>query len=223
MTRNALIAAALIVGALHGIARADEKFELVKVFLERNVMDKDAEIKFEAIGGKGGLTSLKVVAPDGRIVVDLKSPDSKLGVRHMSLESPEPKDDGSVQSDFPAGAYLFTGTDTGGKRLEGKAMLSHAFPEPATLSHPKDESKNVPTKGLQISWKSAKGLDSCVVVLEHEASGRTIKASLAPSASTFAVPDGFLQPGTEYKVAVGTVAKDGNSSFIEATFTTAKK
>jgi hypothetical protein len=214
---------ALIVGAMHGMAHADEKFELVKVFLERNVMDQDAEVKFEAIGGKGGLTSLKVVAPDGRTVVDLKSPDSKLGVRHMSLESPEPKNDGSVQADFPAGAYTFSGTGKRGERLEGKAMLSHNFPEPATLVRPKADAKDVPIKGLQISWKSAKGLDSCVVVIEHEASGRTVRASLAANASTFTVPDGFLQPDTEYKVAIGTVSKDGNSSFIEAAFTTAKR
>jgi hypothetical protein len=102
-------------------------------------------------------------------------------------------------------------------------MLSHNFPEPATLVRPKSEAKNVPTKGLQISWKSVKGLDSCVVVIEHEASGRTIKANLPASASSFSVPDGFLLPDTEYKVAIGTVAKDGNASFIEAMFTTAKK
>ena len=223
MTRTTLIAAAFIVGAMHGMAHADEKFELVKVFLERNVMDQDAEVKFEAIGGKGGLTSLKVVAPDGRTVVDLKSPDSKLGVRHMSLESPEPKNDGALQSDFPAGAYTFSGTGKGGERLEGKAMLSHIFPEPTAFVRPLPDAKNVPVKGLLVSWKSIKGLDACVVVIEHEASGRAIKANLLGNATMFSVPDGFLQPGTEYKVAVGTVAKDGNASFIEATFTTAKK
>jgi hypothetical protein len=223
MTRRILVAAAVMVGALHGVAHAAEKFELVKVFLERNVMDQDAEIKFEAIGGKGGLTSLKVVAPDGRTVVDLKSPDSKLGVRHMSLESPEPKNDGAVQSDFPAGAYTFTGTGVGGERLEAKAVLSHVFPAPTAFVHPQPDAKNVPVKGLQVSWKSIKGLDACVVVIEHEASGRAIKANLPGNATSFSVSDGFLLPGTEYKVAVGTVAKDGNASFIEAAFTTAKK
>jgi hypothetical protein len=223
MKRRVLVVAALVVGALQSVAHADEKFELVKVFLERNVMDKDAEVKFEAIGGTGGLASLKVVAPDGRTVVDLKSPDSKLGIRHMSLESPEPKNDGRVQADFPAGAYTFTGTGAGGERLEGKAMLSHVFPEPTAFVRPLPDAKNVPVKGLQVSWKSIKGLDACVVVIEHEASGRAIKANLLGNATSFSVPDGFLLPGTEYKVAVGTVAKDGNSSFIEAAFTTAKK
>ena len=223
MTGRILLAAALTMAALVGVAHADEKFELVKVFLERNVSDKDAEVKFDAIGGKGGLTSLKVVAPDGRTVIDFKTPDSKLGMRHLSLESPEPQNDGRVQADFPAGAYTFSGTGAAGERLAGKATLSHNFPEPATIVRPKPDAKNVPLKGLQVSWKSPKGLDASVFVIEHETSGRTLKVNLAGDATSFPVPDGFLLPDTEYKIAVGTVAKDGNSSFVEAGFTTAKK
>ena len=224
MTRKILLAVALTLGAaLAGTAHANEKFERVKVFLERNVSDGDAEVKFDAIGGKGGLTSLKVVAPDGRTVIDFRTPDSKLGMRHLSLESPEPQNDGRVQADFPAGVYSFSGIGATGERLEGKATLSHIFPEPASLVRPKPDAKGVPVKGLQVSWKSTKGLDSCVVVIEHEASGRSIKVTLPGNASSFPVPDGFLLPDTEYKVAVGTVAKDGNSSFVEAAFTTAKK
>ena len=34
--------------------------------------------------------------------------------------------------------------------------------------------------------------------------------------------EGFLRAGKAYKFAIGTVAKDGNRSFIEAAFTTAR-
>jgi len=37
------------------------------------------------------------------------------------------------------------------------------------------------------------------------------------------VPDGFLLPGTEYQLAIGTVSAEGNVSFVETTFTTAGK
>ena len=222
MTRS-LIAAALILGALYGAAHADERFERVKVFLERNVEDKDAEIKFEATGGGGGLASLKVVGPDGRTVIDFKATDSKLGMRSFAFESPEPPNDGRVQADFPPGSYTFTGSSSAGVRLEGKATLSHAFPEATAFVRPRPDATNVPLKGMQVSWKLIKGLDSHVVVIEHESSGREIRANLPGQATTFAVPDGFLLPDTEYKLAIGTVAKDGNSSFIETAFTTAKK
>ena len=208
---------------LHGIALAQEKFELAKVFLERNVMDKDVEVKFEAIGGKGGMKSLKVVAPDGRTVVDFTTPGSKMGMRHLSLESPEPKDDGTVQANFPAGAYVFTGVGADGAKLEARAMLSHKFPDATSFVRPQPDAKNVPLKGMQVAWKLIKGMESHVVVIEDEASGRNLKVNLSGATSVFAVPDGFLQPGIEYKLAVGTVAKDGNSSFIETGFTTAKK
>ena len=88
---------------------------------------------------------------------------------------------------------------------------------------PQPDAKNVPVNGLQVAWKLIKGMDSHVVVIEDEASGRSLKVNLSGNVSVFAVPDGFLQPGIEYKLAVGTVAKDGNSSFIETGFTTAKK
>jgi hypothetical protein len=35
------------------------------------------------------------------------------------------------------------------------------------------------------------------------------------------IPDGLLLPGTQYKLAIGTVSEDGNSSFVETDFTTA--
>ena len=224
MTRQRIFAAVLLLlGLPSGMALAQEKFELAKVYLERNVVDKDAEVKFEAIGGKGGMKSLKVVAPDGRTVIDFSTPASKMGMRHLTLESPEPKDDGTVQTDFPAGAYVFTAVAADGARLEAKAMLSHKFPDATAFVRPQPDAKNVPVKGMLVSWKLLKGMDSHIVVIEDEASGRNLKASLSGGTSVFAVPDGFLQPGVDYKLAVGTVAKDGNSSFIETGFTTAKK
>jgi hypothetical protein len=34
------------------------------------------------------------------------------------------------------------------------------------------------------------------------------------------MPDGFLLPSTDYKLAIGTVSVEGNVSFAETTFTT---
>ena len=223
MSKTTLIAAVILAMGGHGLVYAEERFERVKVFLERNVADKDVEVKFEATGGNDGLASLKIVAPDGRVVVDFKAPQSKFGMRSFTFESPEPANDGRLQADFPAGSYTFTASSANGAKLEGKAMLSHAFPEPTSLVRPKPESNNVPPRGLQVAWQSVKGLDAYVVVIEQESSGRSIRVSLPGNATLFTVPDGFLQPGTEYKLAIGSVAKDGNSSFIETAFTTARK
>jgi hypothetical protein len=34
------------------------------------------------------------------------------------------------------------------------------------------------------------------------------------------VPNGFLLPGMEYQMAIGTVSGEGNISFVETSFTT---
>jgi hypothetical protein len=206
-----------------GFAQAEEKFEKAVVHFEQNATDKDAEVMFEAIGGGVGLATLQVAAPGGRTVIDYKAPDSKLGLQHITLESPEPKNDGSVQADFPEGEYTFTGSTVTGVKLLSKAKLSHKLPETASVVSPRAEAKGVPVKGLQIKWNAAKNLAACTVVIEQEETGLDIKATLPGSATTFAVPDGFLRPGTEYKLAVGTVSREGNTSLVETNFTTAGK
>lgn len=216
-----LLPAAVLLLACHGLAQADETFETVAVYLEQNVQDEDAEIKIEAVGGRAGMATLRVVAPDGRTVIDFKAPDSKLGVRHFSLESPEPRNDGQVQADFPAGTYQFTGSTVGGAKLQGQAVLSHRFPAAASLVRPRPDEANVPVAGLQVRWSPVKDLAACIVVIEQEGTGREIRANLSGAATAFLVPDGFLRPGTAYKLAVGTVSKEGNRSFVETSFTTA--
>src|SRR6266852_7775247 len=116
-----ILTSAVLLLAFHSVGRADEKFEKVGVYLERTVEDQDSEVRFEAMGGNDGLATLKVVAPDGRTVIDFKAPDSKVGMRQVTLETPEPKNTGTLQADFPEGAYRFSGTTVKGGSLQGEA------------------------------------------------------------------------------------------------------
>ena len=147
-----IVAAAAVLSALAypvmGAMAEDGRFQKLSVYLERNVQDHDAEIRFEATGAEDGLAALKVLAPGERAVIDLRSPDSKLGIRSFTLESPEPDDDKIVRADFPAGTYRFEGTTTKGVSLRGEARLSHAFPEPAAFEYPRPDQKDVPASCL---------------------------------------------------------------------------
>ncbi|WOH47011.1 hypothetical protein [Bradyrhizobium sp. sBnM-33] len=198
------------------------RFQKLSVYLERNMQDHDAEIRFEATGAEDGLAALKVLAPAERTVIDLKTPDSKLGLRRLTIESPEPTDDGIVRTDFPAGAYRFEGTTTKGASLRGEAQLSHVFPEPAAFEYPRPDQKDLPAAALTLRWSAPKGIEACAIVIEQTGSAYEIRALLPGSARSFTVPEGFLRAGRAYKFAIGTVAKDGNRSFIEAGFTTAR-
>ena len=220
---RALCSAIMLLLVFPGFAHAEEKFAKAVVHFEQNATDKDAEVLFEAIGGAVGLATLKVVAPGGRTVIDFKAPDSKLGLQHITLESPEPKNDGSIQADFPEGEYTFTGSTVTGVKLLSKVKMSHKLPEPATILSPRADANGVPVKGQQIKWTAVKNLAACVVVIEQEESDLSVTAKLPGSATTFAVPDGFLRPGTEYKLAVGTVSLEGNTSLVETSFTTGGK
>src|SRR5262245_36634830 len=82
--RNGRLAAAAALSALAFpmVTSATEsgQFERLSVHLERNVQDKDAEVTFEVTGTSDGLTALTVSGPRERKVVDVKTPDSKLGI-----------------------------------------------------------------------------------------------------------------------------------------------
>lgn len=219
---------AVLLGAMQlawvGVAQADAKFEHLAVRVEQNATDNDFEIVFEATGGDTGLSALKVTAPDGRIVIDFKSPGAKLGLRSFRLETPEPKSLSGLQADFPAGDYTFTASTVAGMGFSGIAKLSHKLPGLATAVRPRDGDQNVAVKGLQIQWQAPKDLAACNITIEHDLSGaKIVQATLPGGAVVFQVPEKLLALDTQYKVSIGTVSAEGNGAYVESTFKTAKK
>jgi len=205
-------------------ALADAKFEHLSIRVESNVTDKDFEIVFEATGGDTGWAMLKVTAPDGRVVIDFKASNTKLGMRTLRLETPEPKGLASLASDYPAGEYTFAATTVTGLGFSGTATLSHKLPAAATFIRPRPDETNVPLSGLQVKWGAAKDAASYLVTIENdETEKKVFQAELEGDSTTLSVPDRLLAPGTKYKLAIGTVAKQGNASFVETVFTTARK
>ena len=199
-------------------------FESASIRFEQNATDGDFEVVMELTGADEGLTRLKVVSPAGDLLVDFTSHgDESMGMRKFVMESPEPDDMESMEKGFPEGAYQFTGIDTEDNGFKGEATLSHQLPATASFLYPEAEAEDVPIEGMVVKWSPVEGISAYMVEVEAEEEGMndSITATLPGSAQSFAVPDGFLQPGAEYKVAIGTVGAGGNRSFVEATFTTA--
>ena len=197
-------------------------FAVASVRIEQNATDADAEVVFEVKAGKEGLAKLTVLSPDGRTVIDFTAPDaSTLGIREFRFETPEPGDVKSLESAYPEGVYTFTGATAAGGKLHGKSTLSHKLPATASFLAPKAASRGAGAKNLKITWTPVKNLAAYIISIKQRKLGVNLTANLPGSASTFAVPDGFLRPGTEYQLAIGTVSDDGNISFVETTFTTA--
>lgn len=194
---------------------------VASVHFEQNATDGDVEVVFKAKGGDDGLASLKVVSPDGRTVIDFTAPDSStLGMRQFGLESPEPRDVSALKAAYPEGEYAFTARTFSGATLVGRSTLSHRLPATAEFVSPAPRAKDVPIADVKVSWRGGAAIASYIVEIEQDDLGTTIQAVLPGSTTTFAVPDGFLRPGTEYQLAIGTVGNEGNTSFVETTFTT---
>lgn len=206
-----------------GAAAAEAQFEKAAVYLERNVADDDVEVRVTVKADDRGFAALRVIAPDGRTVIDFKSTDSRLGIRQFDLESPELTDKASVQADFPEGTYRFEGTLVGGATLRAEATLKHAFADAPTLSSPRPGQTELPVKGAKVRWEPVADVASWEVVLKERNGTREIRTMLPASSTVFAIPDGFLIPGAKYEISVGSVNDGGNRSYQEVEFTAQKR
>lgn len=227
MTRSGpilrVLATTTVLLLLGGAAAAEAQFEKASIYLERNVADDDIEVRIVATSDDTGFTALRVIAPDGRTVIDFRSPGSKLGIRHLDLESPELRDKASVMADFPEGTYRFEGTLVDGATLRAEATLRHAFPDAPTLSSPKAGQTELPVKGAKVRWEPVADAASWQVVLKEHNGARELRVMLPAGATVFAIPDGFLVPGAKYEVAVGAIHQGGSRSYQEIDFTAQKR
>ena len=183
----------------------------------------DFEVVFEIKGGQEGLADLAVVSPDGRTVVAFKAPvASTLGMRQFRFESPEPSDVKALQAAYPQGVYRFSGKTFAGAKLDGTATLSHRLAKTTTFVKPTPAAEHVSVNGLKISWSAVEGVASYVVSITQDELNTNVTARLPGSVTSFAVPDGLLLPGKKYMMSIGTTTSEGNTSFVETTFTTEK-
>jgi hypothetical protein len=198
-------------------------FEEVDVHFEQNATDGDVEVVFRAKGGDEGLARLRVVSPDGRTVIDFAAPDaSTLGIRQFDFESPEPADVEGLKAAYPEGVYRFSGETAAGERLRGESRLAHDLPATASFLRPAAGARNVSGEELEIGWTPVAQVSGYVLEIEQDELDVTLEVRLPAAATSFSVPAGFLRPGTEYELAIGTVTAGGNVSFVETSFTTAE-
>lgn len=224
-----LLAGISLLFCIHGLAQAADKqsipaapFAVARVHFESNATDGDVEVVFDVKGTKDGLAKLSVVSPDGRTVIDFTAPDaSTLGIRQFSFESPEPKNIESLKSAYPAGVYTFAGVTVAGETLYSQSSLNHKLPAAASFLKPAERTLVSVTESVSIAWLTVEWVTGVIIEIKQSESGASITAELPGSATSFAVPAGFLVPDSEYELSIGNVNEDGNISFVETTITTA--
>jgi len=196
-------------------------FKTANIRFEQNETDGDVEVVFEVKGDDEGLAMLTVVSPDGRTVIDFMAPDSStLGIRQFRFESPEPKDVDGLKSAYSEGVYKFSGYSINGKEFYSESTLNHNLPATVFILQPGADEEDVIIERLTIKWTPVENLAAYIIEIDQDELDVKLLVKLPGSVTEFSVPEGFLQSGLEYTLSIGTVAKDGNSSFVETSFIT---
>ena len=218
------IVAVLFLTTHHFAFAESEEFEDAFIYLEQNATDGDTEVVILAKGGDEGFKTLKIADPDGKKIIQLNAKKRTLGTREFAMESPEPDLD-SVLKAYPEGEYTFKGKTISGEKYMSTAYLSHVIPDPAENIYPADEQEINPDEDLEITWDPVPGAVKYLVEVEREdpEPEKTLQGDVEPSDfPSFTVSADWLEPDAEYQVGVAVVNADGNITWVEQAFTTAK-
>jgi hypothetical protein len=240
--RKAAVAALLLSGgvaAVVGIATATSsgspgadarakpiKLEDSTMIVEINATDGDAGIQ-PFLDGEAW-TRMAIFAPNGRRILDVDAEGklNKHGLTELFAESDEPGFSElslrKFKKRFPAGTYRFRGETTEGRRLVGKAKLSHDFPDGPEITAPTD-GQTVPENDAVASWNAGSQPDGVQiagyeVVVERENPLRVFSADLPASQTSITIPAEFLEPGVKHKIEVLAIDKSGNQTITEVPF-----
>ena len=216
----ALLSIVLLTTVAGMAAERAESFAELSMIYEVNETDGDAEVVIVAKADEG-LAHLVVRDPGGKIIRvgsnDHRRGRDAVGLAEILLETAEPSPE-ALKAAFPEGTYAIEGRTVSGVRLAGEVTLSHVV-LPAPAFAPTDGAEVAPT-ALVVTWQPVAGAAFYIVEIENDDLDVNITAKLDAAQTSFAVPDGFLRPETEYELGVATGTVHGNVAFAEGTFTT---
>ncbi|MSO95659.1 MAG: hypothetical protein EXQ81_07680 [Thermoleophilia bacterium] len=210
---------------------------------------KDARLKFEfnATDGDGGVQafidadswgSMSIFDPAGRriFVATASGRMAKQGGTEFFLESAEPPFSEvpleQLLRRWPEGTYRFQGVATNGDRYVGSTRLTHRVPAGPTLVSPLEGDGPQAVRKTTVRWKPVAPPDGSpiigyqVLVVQTDTGLKalpkvTLDVMMPPTATSLAVPPGFLLPGTEYEWEVLALEQSGDQTLSSSTFTTA--
>ena len=222
----ALIGAVLFVTGAAAKPDAIE-FKRAALRVEINSTDGDAGLQIDL--DHEPWQSLKLIAPDGRTLLDVRNRDvlKDYGLTELFSESSEPPFTefplNEFKALFPEGDYVFEGRQTDGTRMRSVFTLTHDFPEGPVITSPEEEA-TLAADELVVSWEPGPqpaGVEIVkyqVLVVYEEVEGFEFSAFVPASVTSMAIPAEFLtQPGV-YKAEVLAIEQSGNQTLSELEF-----
>lgn len=246
MTRKVAWIAALVLAASVGsaFAAAGSASEPARIAAKKPApvpfAEADLFIEVNATGGDAGLQialdakpwkSVTIYGPGGGQLVGFRGEGklSDFGLTELRSESSEPPFDvfplWKFKALWPEGTYLFRGETVEGRRLVGKARLTHDIPSAPVVVAPVEDAV-VPEDDAVVVWSPVTepgGIDivGYQVIVTREEPLRVFSVDLPASATSVTVPPEFLEPSTEYSLEVLARERSGNQTITEVSFVTA--
>lgn len=209
---------------------------------------KDARLKIElnATDGDAGIQvfidsepwkSIKIYDPNGRLVFRsvTRGRFARQGGTELFLESAEPDFSELPLEEFlerfPEGEYVFVGKGLDNERYIGTAFLNHNLPDGPNLVFPLENDELQDPNDTIVMWEPvgpANGSDIIayqVLVVQAESGFNAIPKvvldiMMPATATSMAVPPGFLLPDTEYEWEVLAIEEGGNQTLSSSFFHT---
>ena len=218
----------IVVMGLWGLVQAEDQSHSPAAWLGYHVsVEKSQAAEAQDVYGSlgllvlgGGLKGISLKEPGRRIPTKIVV--NKLDQDRFALTGPTDKW-GTFVKNVPAGAYRLIASTKGGQPLTADFSLDHNLmppipvittpPQEAALATAAPNQKPLAVSAdLTITWEAPpKSLNLIRVTLKKRLSSPRAPAAelmveLAPDATSYTVPDGFLQNGTDYDLEVTFVA-----------------
>lgn len=209
---------------------------------------KDARLKFEinATDGDGGVQvfidadswrQMSIFDPTGRRIFTATAEGrmARQGGTELFLESAEPPFTElplpRLLERWPEGVYRFRGSAPDGTRYVGATRLSHDIPDGPVLVSPLETDGPQSPSRTTLRWRRVAApngspiLGYQVLVVRPDTGLKalpkvTLDVMMPPTATSLAIPSGYLRPGTEYEWEVLAIEQGGNQTLASSTFTT---
>ena len=202
--------------------RPPGEFEDPALVVVYSVSDEDAQI-FVRGGAEDPIKRLKIKQAVGdEVMIKSRFNDGgALGQADFQFETPEPALEDLMVA-YPAGEYVFSGVTVDGDTLAGVVDLSYDLPPPPVILFPAEGDTGIPVNDLVVRWDPAADAEAIRLEIEDEEEEVALKVDLAGDATTFFVPDNWLQPGTEYTLDIKVHGENGNQTVRDLRFVTAE-
>lgn len=199
----------------------EQGFETLSLNIVNNEEEEEAQIILAGSAEPVFFKYLRCYAPNGMILIDAVVDEDSGDFSDFQYDTAKTALD-ELELSYPAGNYWCTARTPDNTLLIGTTELTYEFSRVITPTSPENESENVSTQDLTLSWDSLEDAKSIIVDIENSLTGDSMGVELQSNKTSFTIPDGFLEGGIQYEVGFESIHDNGNITVYEDfIFTTA--